>query len=90
MHTNVQVELCTKCKGAAVCTIPHTEGKPVRQCKTFESFEYFVPAILQGQVQKAGWEAASRVFGLCGDCGNHDTCMFRQREGGTWHCEEYC
>jgi len=90
MHTRPQVELCKTCKGAAGCNVPRKATKPVGQCKAFESFEYFVPAILQGQIQHEGWDAVNRAAGLCGDCGARDTCIFRRREGGTWHCEEYC
>jgi hypothetical protein len=69
--------------------MPHKPGKSA-SCKAFEAFEYFVPAILHGQIQQEGWVNSARSSGLCGDCGNNTSCMFVRREGGTWHCEEYC
>ncbi len=86
MSTDARIS-CERCKGAAGCNLPR---KPKTACKAFEAFEYFVPAILQGHVQQDGWAETSRAMGLCGDCGNRKSCMFQRREGGVWHCEEYC
>jgi len=88
MSKDAHIQLCERCKGSAGCDLPRKPGKSA--CKAFDAFEYFVPAILQGQIRYEGWDAVNRAAGLCGDCGARDTCMFRRREGGTWHCEEYC
>ena len=88
MSPDDQAQLCERCKGSAGCDLPRKSGNSA--CKAFEAFEYFVPAILQGEIQKEGWVNSTRTFGLCGDCGNRPSCMFVRREGGVWHCEEYC
>ena len=31
-----------------------------------------------------------RMKGLCISCDNRVSCMFPTRDGGVWHCEEYC
>ena len=90
MQTRGEAGLCSKCKGAAGCDVRLEATRPVNACKAFEAFEYFVPAILQGHVQKETASVSVRASGLCADCGSRDTCMFRRPEGGVWHCEEYC
>ncbi|HPO13573.1 MAG TPA: hypothetical protein PLI09_09025 [Candidatus Hydrogenedentes bacterium] len=85
MNSPIGETLCTKCKWAAGCTFPSESGEPILSCESFER--------LQGLTRKRTASLASinpsRINGLCGDCGNRETCVFRQREGGTWHCEEY-
>lgn len=88
MSQDARIQLCERCKGSAGCDLARKSGKSA--CKAFEAFEYFVPAILEGQIQNEGWVNSTRSSGLCGDCGNRQSCMFVRREGGTWHCEEYC
>ena len=84
--------LCARCKRAAGCRIPDESGEPVLSCQVFESFEFVE---LEGLREDAGPASFGsqrdpiRLEGLCGDCGNRVTCVFRLREGGTWHCEEY-
>ncbi len=31
-----------------------------------------------------------RMKGLCINCDNRATCIFPVKDGGVWHCEEYC
>ena len=84
--------LCARCKRAAGCTIPDESGEPVLSCPVFDSFEFIELAHLRedaGAASLGSQRDASRLEGLCGDCGNRVTCVFRLREGGTWHCEEY-
>jgi len=88
MSTGERTILCERCKGAAGCNLPKNPG--MTSCEAFEAFEYFVPAILDGRIKTEGWTDSARSMGLCGDCANRDTCMYVRREGGTWHCEEYC
>jgi hypothetical protein len=84
--------LCARCKGSAGCTILRDPDKPILRCKGFDSFQYSVPMGLREKAKEAALgrqRGPSRIEGLCGDCGNRESCVFRQREGGTWHCEEY-
>jgi len=84
--------LCARCKRGAGCMIPDESGEPVLSCQLFDSFEFVELASSREDAWPASVEGqrdASRVEGLCGDCGTRVTCVFRLREGGTWHCEEY-
>jgi len=31
-----------------------------------------------------------RMKGLCINCEKRDSCKYPIRDGGVWHCEEYC
>jgi hypothetical protein len=88
MNTQTGEGLCAGCMLAAGCTFPGESDEPILSCGTFDS--------LAGSARKNAKDACevnqrdpSRIDGLCGDCGNRESCVFRQREGGTWHCEEY-
>ena len=84
--------LCARCRRAAGCTIPDESGEPVLSCQVFDSLECVAPANSRESARPASFGSQrdpSRLEGLCGDCGNRVTCVFRLREGGTWHCEEY-
>ena len=77
-----------QCARAVDCTMPEEYGKPVLSCDQFER-------LLEPRREDRGTAAApetgfSRMEGLCVDCENRESCVFRRREGGTWHCEEYC
>lgn len=87
--TRTDVSLCIRCARAAGCTIPQESGEPILSCVWFESIEQSSSGYAEdmGNVREG---SASQVEGLCGDCGNRESCVFRRREGGTWHCEEYC
>ena len=78
--------LCAACAWAAGCTIPGESEKAVTSCRTFYSLEKL------SQTNGVDvWEPdPGRAEGLCVDCENRVSCVFRKREGGTWHCEEYC
>lgn len=80
--------MCIRCARAAACTIPVDAGEPVLACARFEGMDSSSPA--SASATRIVYEIApSRVEGLCGDCENRESCVFRRREGGTWHCEEY-
>ncbi len=43
------------------------------------------------QSSNPGIEAIpGRMKGLCINCDNRTSCMMPIRNGGVWHCEEYC
>ena len=84
-----QTGLCTKCKWAGWCPVLRDADKPILWCKGFNSHDYSVVMGVR-LVPDPPQAEPSREEGLCRDCGNRDSCMFRKREGGMWHCEEYC
>ncbi|NLV39872.1 MAG: hypothetical protein GXY15_01415 [Candidatus Hydrogenedentes bacterium] len=89
MGTREAEALCVTCKWAAGCTIPVDSIEPVLSCGAFTELA------VSGHKNRAetgdsNRQDPSRVDGLCGDCGCRESCVFRLREGGTWHCEEYC
>lgn len=77
--------LCTRCALAAACAIPLESEGPVLSCGSFRKVN--VATLWRTQTKQSG---PVPIDGLCGDCGNREACVFRRREGGTWHCEEYC
>ncbi len=81
--------LCTHCIQAAVCNISRETEETVLACEAFLR----VGSASGTNTQISDIPEAldsSRAYGLCGDCENRGHCIFRQREGGVWHCEEYC
>ncbi len=85
MKSPIGETLCTKCKKAASCTFPGEADEPILSCETFEQIKRLTqkPRVQPSPINQ-GW-----INGLCADCVNRKTCVFRQREGGIWHCEEY-
>ncbi len=81
--------LCAQCARAGLCTIPNDTEENIFSCEFFVGFKTDV-RVNTGPADDAGASDANRTYGLCGDCENRGHCMFRQREGGVWHCEEYC
>ena len=86
MSNQASEALCATCAWAAGCTIPGESDGPIESCRTFYSLE----KLSQMNGNNVSHSDPSRAEGLCGDCENRSACMFRKREGGTWHCEEYC
>ncbi len=86
MSNQTSEALCAVCAWAAGCTIPSESDTPILSCRTFYSLE----KLSRTNNKDACEPDPSRVEGLCVDCGNRSGCVFRKREGGTWHCEEYC
>ncbi|OQC04266.1 MAG: hypothetical protein BWX80_02552 [Candidatus Hydrogenedentes bacterium ADurb.Bin101] len=89
MKKYVSEALCAQCARAAVCAIPNDTGEIIFSCKSFMRLD---EAVNRDTSKATVLElmGSGRVYGLCGDCENRGHCMFRQREGGVWHCEEYC
>lgn len=78
--------LCLKCAWVTGCAVYSEASSPITACRTFYSQERYQEANHVASSQPD----PSRAAGLCVDCENRASCVFRKREGGTWHCEEYC
>jgi hypothetical protein len=62
-------------------------GMPVYHCDEYE----MQPALVDPVVAPAETpREAGTLMGLCVDCKHRDNCSLSAREGGVWHCEEYC
>ena len=86
MDNHSNEALCARCAWAGGCRIPSESSEPIMSCETFEHLEN----LWKTYRLKTSAPDPSRMEGLCVDCGNRKSCVFRKREGGTWHCEEYC
>ncbi|HNR31097.1 MAG TPA: hypothetical protein PKI11_09425 [Candidatus Hydrogenedentes bacterium] len=87
-NTHAGQALCTRCASAAHCTIPGETDDPILFCDFFEKIEGAIVWSAE-EVCDINQPDPGRLDGLCGDCENRKSCVFRRREGGTWHCEEY-
>lgn len=86
MASHVHQALCAECKLATSCTIPGESIEVVLSCGFFENAHGRYP-----EPHADDSVDSSRIDGICGDCGNRSNCVYyHKREGGTWHCEEYC
>ena len=81
--------LCSRCTRAAGCTIPVESGESILSCATFDTHKMSARESAK-KAREINRRDPERIAGLCSDCGNKASCAFRQREGGIWHCEEYC
>ncbi len=86
MQKQASDALCARCAWAGGCLIPGESDEPVVNCETFEPLDM----LWRNNGLKSPRPDPSRAEGLCVDCGNRRSCVFRAREGGIWHCEEYC
>jgi len=73
--------------------------KPIWFCENFDNGtslkmvdnEKFYSGERSSQSSNSGTEVIpGRMKGLCINCDNRASCMFPTRDGGVWHCEEYC
>lgn len=75
-------DLCSTCAGTPDCA-SRTPGYPVYYCEDHDYYDRVSP-----QPAKPIEMQASQ--GLCVNCEKRDNCSHSSREGGVWHCEEYC
>lgn len=85
MDKNEIEALCVRCVHAGGCTFPVTGEELITSCDGFEN----ISSTWYASCFEQALPDPSRLHGLCGDCSNRATCIYRDREGGTWHCEEY-
>jgi len=80
--------LCSRCALAEGCTIPDDSGRLILSCVRFEYVEPLFSEHTE-DASSTSEKGSSRIDGLCVDCENRGSCVFRGVEGGVWHCEEY-
>lgn len=92
-------DLCSTCNNVSTCVLFKHHNRPVLYCELFDDYVP-PPAIIEINTDVSmtsgipeGLEPNNTSLmyteGLCWDCENRETCMYRKREGGTWQCEEY-
>lgn len=91
--------LCSTCNSVPTCVLFKHGKRSVIYCELFDDYVP-PPAIIEINTDVSmtsdtpeGLEPRNtgliNTEGLCLDCENRETCMYRKREGGTWQCEEY-
>ena len=94
--------ICSTCNHAPECAHyrkSKNAGEPIWFCENFDDRSPIQPLIAKGLSledrisQSENLRAVSipgRMKGLCLNCANRVSCRLPTREGGVWHCEEYC
>lgn len=85
MNHQAEESLCVRCARGARCRIPLESAMPVLSCEKYEDMQ----VIREDRNSVPCMPEPGRMEGLCVDCENRYSCVFRTQEGGTWHCEEY-
>jgi len=90
-------DLCTTCNYGPDCVRRKHHGKPVLYCEEFDDYQ---PSPEKPYRAFADYDpkekteisrlSSARSTGLCAFCENQDICTIPKKEGGVWHCEEYC
>lgn len=103
MHLQAQrTDICQTCIHVAGCAHHRnciSQGKTILHCEDFDDKPAL--SVVEGAVVDAGKLPAEpsgtsvayvqgRMKGLCTNCEKRITCTYPVREGGVWHCEEYC
>ena len=90
-------DLCTTCNHGPTCVRRKHHGKPVLFCEEFDDYQPSAPKPFRafadyGPEEKAEASrlSSARLIGLCAFCESRDLCTIPKKEGGIWHCEEYC
>ena len=103
MHSQAKsTDICQTCIHVSECAhYQHcqNQGKTIFHCENFDN-QPVLHAVVNKTLHEAeqGDESSKisisyvrgRMNGLCINCENRDSCGFPIREGGVWHCEEYC
>jgi len=90
-------DLCSTCNLGPDCVRRKHHGQPVLYCEEFDDYQpqpekKFTPF---GEYDARENFVTSRLsssssMGLCAFCDNQGTCANANKNGGVWHCEEYC
>lgn len=85
--------LCANCSNADHCSYARNARKPVQYCEMYDGYsEEPARADLSEVLRPDPADLRPEMphsKGLCVNCANRETCVWAQREGGVWHCEEY-
>jgi hypothetical protein len=79
------LNFCANCKNASTCIYIKNSKHPIVQCEEFESYS----VSNKTRYDKSEIITNHKYKGLCQNCDNRETCMYRKPEGGVWHCEDY-
>ena len=103
MHSQAkQTDICQTCIHAAHCAHHkqcQSQGKVIFYCEDFDDKP--VLSVVQGEVDDDRQQHSNpsktgiayikgRMKGLCLNCEKRESCRYPTRDGGVWHCEEYC
>lgn len=80
--------LCSTCNSGSVCTRRKGVKLPVLFCEEFDDWTSLDMESQPIPVME-GEETVPEAMGLCGNCGNRESCTLQDSPGGVWHCEEY-
>ncbi len=87
--------LCSTCINSSGCMYLATRTVPAHFCEQFSTYAPPVktrnanPTVTTVNNPGPFVEKANGHLGLCVTCDDSGTCMYTNREGGVWHCEEY-
>jgi len=92
-------QTCIHFSECAHCQECQRQGKAILHCEDFDDrpalFVVEGESINDGE-RRANSSKASipyikgRMKGLCLNCEIRESCRYPIRDGGVWHCEEYC
>lgn len=103
MHSQAKsTDICQTCIHVSECAhYQHcqNQGKAILHCEDFDNRP--VLRVVENEIlheTKHIPESSNtslsyiqgRMKGLCINCEGRDSCQYPIRDGGVWHCEEYC
>jgi len=94
--------ICDTCNHVSECSHYHdcqNQGKAIFHCEDFDDRPEL--CLVEGKVvddEEQHHEPSKtsiayikgRMNGLCLNCEKREACRYPIRDGGVWHCEEYC
>ena len=103
MHLQVKkADICQTCIHVVECAHHRNclgRGETIMFCENFDdkpALRVVESEILKEETQRPEPGMTSlayiegRMRGLCTNCEKRVACRYPVREGGVWHCEEYC
>ena len=103
MHPEAKdTDICLTCNHAIECVHYQNcrkQGKTIFHCENFDNKPVLTVVENEGlneaehihESSKPGVSyVQGRMEGLCINCEKRISCRYPIREGGVWHCEEYC
>jgi len=103
MHSQAQrTDICQTCIHVSECVHYRncqSQGKTILHCENFDDKP--VLSVVESEIFDVGKNSSEssengivyvqgRMKGLCTNCEKRIECRYPVREGGVWHCEEYC
>ncbi len=103
MHSQAKsTDICQTCNHVSECAhYQHcqSQGKAILHCENFDDRP--VLRVVENDILHETEHipepsktsipyVQGRMKGLCINCEKRDSCHYPIRDGGVWHCEEYC